>query len=142
MSFQHGAGFRVCGAVVRRNVAPSGKCAFLTLDVVAHPRSKKIEFKAFSNEMIEEVGCLGVGQTVEVTGQIDMESIKSKDRKEVLVDGRARWAPSLVIKAIKVEGASVRPAGAAQPAGAGPHEPPPPRPRGSSWDDVDDSKIF
>lgn len=145
MSFPHGAGFRVCGAVVRRNVVPSGKCAFLTLDVNMHPRARKIEFKAFAAETIEEIGGLGAGQTVEVTGQIDMETIKSRDRKDVTVDGRAKWVPALIVKAIKIEGSSVRPASSPSAGGsAPPHDPPPARPRGSSWDDeeIDDDRIF
>lgn len=144
MSFQHGAGFRVCGAVLRRNIVPSGKCAFLTLDVIAHPRSKKIEFKAFAREMIDEIAELGAGQTVEVTGQIDMETVKSRDRKDVTVDGRAKWVPALVVKAIKIEGSSVRPPAAN---GAAPAASPPLGVPSSSWDDegpsdLDDDRIF
>lgn len=133
MSFHHGAGFRVCGAVVRKFVAPSGKCAFLTLDVNAHPRSKKIEFRAFSDDMIEEIGGLGVGMTVEVTGNVDMEPVKSKDRKEVLVDGRAKWVPVLTVKALKIEGSS------RQPAPRAPAEPAPKAAKpAAGWDENDD----
>lgn len=138
MSFTHGAGFRVCGAVVRRFVVPSGKCAFLVLDVVAHPRSKKIEFKAFDRGMVDEIAGLGDGQTVEVTGQVDMETVKSRDRKDINVDGRAKWVPTLVVKAIKIEGSSVRPAAAND---SGTAAPPPSGSRSSSWDDEGPSDL-
>ncbi|HEY6875577.1 MAG TPA: hypothetical protein VI384_04385 [Candidatus Dormibacteraeota bacterium] len=136
MSFQHGRGFRICGAVVRKFVAPSGKIAFLTLDVSAPPRSTKIEMRTF--DLVEDVGCLGVGQTVEVTGSVDMEKLTSKDRNPVMVDGREKWIPALTIKKITVEGSSVRPASAATPAPAAAHEPPPARARGGAWNDEDD----
>ncbi len=109
MSFQHGAGFRVVGAVVRKYANNRGTFAGLTLDVVGAPRSKKIDLRAFDEDIVHQIAELGDGQTIEVTGSVDMESVKSKDKKEILVDGRAKWVTVLTVKAIKVEGSSVQP---------------------------------
>lgn len=108
--FTPGAGFRIVGYVVRRFVPPSGKVAFLTLDV---PNSKgknnKIELRTFESDMITEVGALGDGMTVQVTGSIDVECLKDKSKKDVQIDGRAKWVPALTIKALKIEPSSVKP---------------------------------
>lgn len=110
MSFEPGAGFRICGYVVRRFVPQSGKCAFLTLDVPnGRGKNAKIELRTFEHDLIVEVGALGDGQTVQVTGGIDMEALKDKARNDVKVDGRAVWKPALTIKAIKIEASSVKP---------------------------------
>lgn len=125
--FQHGAGFRLCGAIVRRHVIP-GKVAFMTIEVHGHPKSRKHDLKAFAAEVLDEIAELGAGQTVEVTGAIDAEKVTDKKRNAIMVDGREKWVPSLVIKKITVEGSSRRPApdAAAPPAnGAAP----PPRRR-------------
>jgi hypothetical protein len=106
MTFEHGAGFRICGAVVRRFVAPSGKVAFLTLGVPGPRGEVKHELRTFKEDLIVEVGSLGVGQIVQVTGSIDNERLTDKSRKEVTVDGRAAWVTKLTIKAIAVEGVS------------------------------------
>lgn len=111
-SFIHGAGFRIVGAVVRKFVAQSGKFAAVTIDVNVPPRSRKIECRAFDAEMIDEIGQLGAGQTIEITGQIDMEKLTDKKREPVKVDGYEKWSPALTVKAIKIEGSSVKPAAA------------------------------
>jgi len=108
-AFRHGAGFRICGAVIRRWVSSSGKFATLTLDVSAHPRSKKIQVRAFDQAVVAEIAELGAGQTVEVTGQIDADCLKNKAKAEVKVDGYPVWVFPLTVKALKVEGASRRP---------------------------------
>lgn len=135
MSFHQGCGFRACGAVVRKSVVPSGKCAFLTLEVPGERRTQKIEFKAFSDEMIEEIGCLGVGQIVEVTGGIDVGALRGKDRQDVLVDGRPKWVPSLVVKTIKIEGSSVAPSRTDRKPDAPPTQPSKPA---AGWNDDGD----
>ena len=111
MTWEKGAGFRVCGAVVRAPfVAQSGKFGKLVLGVPGGRSEVKVELRAFDLLVIEELRKLGAGQTVQVTGQIDMEPVKDKKGEKVLVDGYAAWVPALTMKAIKVEGSSVRPA--------------------------------
>lgn len=105
MAMQQGAGFRVVGSVVRKFVVNSGKVAFLTLDVTTANKSRKHDFKTF--DCVDDVASLADGAIVEVTGNLDVEKLTAKDRSDVMVDGRTKWIPSLVIKAIKTEGLSV-----------------------------------
>jgi len=135
MSFQHGAGFRIVGAIVRKFVNDKGTFGAMTLDVVAEPRAKKIEVRAFDAGVIEEIGGLGAGQTIEVTGSVDVETVKGKDRKEVIVDGRSKWVAVLTDRAIKVEGASAQPRSAA--AEQRPRTAPLAKPR-AGWDENDE----
>lgn len=107
-----GAGFRICGSVVRKFVAPSGKIAFLTLDVFVDGRGKKVDMRGFS-EMVEEIGTLNNGALVEVTGTIDIEKLTDKQRQPVVVDGREKWVTALTVRAVKTEGSSKAPAKAA-----------------------------
>jgi hypothetical protein len=93
------ATFRVTGAVVRSNVAASGKAAWVTLDVLSGERSKKLDFIAFG-DAVQEVGALAKGATVELTGQIDIQPVKDKAGAQVKVDGFARWFPMLVVRAV------------------------------------------
>ncbi len=110
MSWQHGAGFRVCGVVVRRFVPPSKKCAFVTVEAPGDRGTpKKIDMRTFAADIIAEVDGLGEGQIIEVTGTIDMESLKDKAKNPVNVDGRAKWCPALTIRALKIEASSVKP---------------------------------
>jgi len=111
---QQGAGFRICGSVVRRFVVPSGKVAFLTLDVFADGHGKKIELRGFK-DMVEEIGVLQPGALVEVTGAVEMEKLTDRNRNPVLVDGREKWVHAMTVRAIKHE-ASSRPPAARPPA--------------------------
>lgn len=115
-SWERGAGFRITGAVVRKYVPPSGKCAFLTLGTPGNRGEQKTDCKTFDLLVVEEIAALGVGQTVQVTGSVESEKVKDKKGNEILVDGYAKWVPSLVVKTVAVEGASVAPSsGAAAP---------------------------
>lgn len=103
-----GAGFRVCGIVVRKFVPASGACAFLTLEVPTDRGSKtKLEFVTF--DQVVEVGSLSDGSTCQVTGTISSKAVKDKSKNDVQVDGRTLWVPQLVIKAVTVEGVQKRP---------------------------------
>jgi hypothetical protein len=108
MPFENKAGFCIAGNVVRRFVPQSRKCAFLTLDVNRSPKPAKIEMRTFSRDLIEEIEQLTAGQNVEVSGQIDVEPVKSKKGEEIKVDGYTKWVPSLTVKDLKVDGSSVR----------------------------------
>ncbi len=111
-----GSGFRVCGYVVRKFVAPSGKVAFLVIDVPGEKgRSSKIDLRAFDAEVIGDVGSLNVGAKAEMTGRIDVEKLAGKDRNPVTVDGRDAWVTKLTVRTVKVDGASI-PAKPKQPA--------------------------
>lgn len=124
---KQGAGFRICGSVVRRFVVPSGKVAFLTIDVFADGHGKKIDLRGFK-DMVEEIGSLQPGALVEVTGAVEMEKLTGRDRNPVLVDGREKWVPALTVREIKFE-ASSRP-----PVRTAPHNVPPPNPDGDQND--------
>jgi len=130
MNWDRGAGFRIVGAVVRRFVPPSGKCAFVTLAVPGKKGEVKHECRTFDHDLIVEVGSLGVGQTVQVTGTLDNEPLKNKEKQDVQVDGRTAWVPKLTIRDLKIEGSSVK------PSAAPPVDSPPPA---TDWDDA---KIF
>lgn len=116
MSWERGAAFRIVGAVVRRFVPDSGKCAFLTLAVPGVRGEVKHECRTFDLLIVEEIRGLGVGQVVQVSGRLDREAVKNKKREPVIVDGREAWAPALTIAKLDIEGSSRRAgAGAAQP---------------------------
>ena len=131
MAFANGAGFRIAGNVVRRFVSQSGKFAALTVDVNAHPRSKKIEMRCFSLDLIGEIESLTAGQNVEVTGHVDSEPVKNKKGEEVIVDGYKKYVAVLTVKALKVEGSSTRPA----PKNETPEDSISPPPANRSFDD-------
>ena len=101
-----GSGFRICGIVTRRFVIPSGACAFLGLEVPIETRSgqRKIKLDLITFDCVGDVGALGEGQTVEVTGTVSSTVAKAQDRTDVQVDGRALWIPQLVIKAVNESG--------------------------------------
>lgn len=109
MGFEQGAGFRICGAVVRKFVPPSGKCAFLTLATPGKKGEVKHELRAFDYDLIVEAGSLGVGQIVQCTGSVDNEPLRDKARNDVQVDGRTAWVTKLTIRAMTVEGSSAKP---------------------------------
>jgi hypothetical protein len=96
----HGAGFRIAGRVKRKFVATSGKVAFLTLEIDFDGKHKSIDLKAFGDQVVE-VGSLREHDDVEVTGSVDAEQPKNKDKSAVQKDGRDFWCPSLTIKVVK-----------------------------------------
>ena len=100
----HGAGCRIAGRVKRKAfVVPSGKVAFLTIEVDYERdgviKKKSIEMKTF--DCVVEVGSLREGDEVEVTGSVDSEQPKNKDRTPVQMNGRDMWCPSLTIRVVK-----------------------------------------
>src|SRR5262245_3499403 len=102
------ASFRVTGAVVRANMATSGKAAWLTIDVLGGgERSKKLDFIAFG-DLVQEVGGLAKGSTVELIGDIDIQPVKDKAGNAVTVDGFKKWIPMLVIRGVQGSKASNR----------------------------------
>jgi hypothetical protein len=110
MSFQQGAGFRVCGAVVRRWTNPAGTFATCTLDVFVDGKGKKLDFRGFK-EVVTEIACLTPGQIVEFTGTPDVEKLTAKDKSEVKVDGYNVWVTKLTVRAVKVESSGRSPTG-------------------------------
>lgn len=119
-AFRPGCGFRVVGHVVRKFVVASGRCAFLVLAVPGERGERKHELRAFDDEIIIEIGALGVGMTVEALGTIENEALKDKARADVQVDGRACWVEKLTIRTLNVEGSSKVPEAPAAPASAAP----------------------
>lgn len=109
-NFQHGAGFRIAGSLVRKWVAQSFKVARVTVAVDHEKGTKKIDLVSFAPDVIEEIAALRDGALFEVTGRVDMEKLKDKQGNEVKIDGYAKWVPSLSVQVIKVQGASKAPA--------------------------------
>ncbi len=97
--------FRVTGAVVRTYVPASGKVGFLTLDVLNGEKSRKFDIRGFG-DIVQEIGELAKGATVEVTGTLDIEPVKTKTGGEVLVDGYKKWVPMLVARSLTSSAAS------------------------------------
>ncbi len=102
------AAFRITGAVVRTYVPASGKVAFLTLDVLNGEKSRKFDIRGFG-DVVQEIGELAKGATVEVIGTLDIEPVKSKTGGEVLVDGFKKWVPMLVARSVTSSKAASRP---------------------------------
>lgn len=116
MSFERGAGFRICGAIARDPFA-RGAFARLTLAVPGQRGETKIDVVAFDPDVIADIGDLGIGMTVQVTGSITMEAVKDKAKNKVKIDGYDRWVPLLVAKKVTVEGSSVKPSSSSAPEG-------------------------
>lgn len=109
MSWEHGAGFRVTGYVIRTWAAPSGKFATLVVEAPnGKGGTKKIDLRAFS-DAVDQVKNLGNGQVVQVTGTVDMEKLTDKGRNEIKVDGYSKWTPALTIRNVEVEPSSAKP---------------------------------
>lgn len=108
-SWERGDGWRVVGAVVKE---PFCRETFgrLTIGVPGRRGEKKIDVVSFDAEVIGDMRALGIGQTIAVTGGIEIEAVTNRAKEKVLVDGYAKWVPLLVAKKITVEGASVKPA--------------------------------
>lgn len=126
-SWDQGAGWRMCGAVVRKWISPTGKFASLTIGVPGNKGEIKHEVRAFSSSgLIDEINDLGVGQIVKVTGGVDREPLTDKARKEVKVDGYVVWVTKLTLKTLEIEGASRRPSPGPDTGPAPAGDPPPP----------------
>ncbi len=100
--------FRVTGAVVRTYVPASGKVAFLTLDVLNGEKSRKFDIRGFG-DVVQEIGELAKGATVEVTGTLDIEPVKAKTGEQVKVDGYSKWVPMLVARSVTSSKAASKP---------------------------------
>lgn len=105
MRFQQGAGFRICGSVVRLWSNDAGTFATMTLDVMVDGRARKIDLRAF-REQVEDLKRLRPGAVVEVTGQIEMEKLAAKDKTPIKVNGYEKWFPALTVKTVKTEASS------------------------------------
>lgn len=97
-----GAGFRVCGVVNRKFINQQGTFVALSLSCDLGDRKVSVDLKGFK-ESVQAVKNVETGDTVEVTGSIGTEKLTAKDKSTVQVDGRDKWVPSLVIKAVKVD---------------------------------------
>lgn len=97
-----GAGFRICGTVKRVFVNQAGTFVALSLAVSAGGRTSNIDLKGFAEAAPAVIG-IEAGDLVEVTGNVASEKLTAKDKSAVQVDGRDKWVPSLVIKAVKVD---------------------------------------
>lgn len=105
MSLHQGAGFRICGSVVRRWTAQSGKFGTMTLDVFVDGKASKIDLVTF--DCVNDLASLSQGALVEVTGRVGMTKLTMKDKTPVKIDGYEKWVPQLVIKVVKVEASSL-----------------------------------
>lgn len=124
MKFEQGAGFRVCGSVVRRWTNQAGTYATLTLDVFVvdaergRSATKKLDFRAFRG-VVTEIAVLTPGSMVEVTGSIDTEKLTNKAKEDIIVDGYPVWVTKLTVRAVKAESSSRAPVGSAAPPTSG-----------------------
>ncbi len=106
MDKQNGTIFKVVGFVKSKWVSPAGKFAKVTVDVPRADGSgeSQIDVRAFGKSgLIEEMNKLQQGQRVSFTGNVDKELLKSKDRKEVTVDGYKAWVERLTATKMEVE---------------------------------------
>lgn len=108
MSFAQGAGFRICGSVVRRWTASSGKFGTLVLDVFVDGKASKIDLVTF--DCVNDFSTLAQGALVEVTGRVGMQKLSAKDKTPIKIDGYEKWVPQLIVKVVKVEASSRPPA--------------------------------
>ena len=104
MSFTQGAGFRICGSVVRKWTSPTGKFGTLVLDVFVDGKASKIDLVTF--DCVNDFSDLAQGALVEVTGRVGMQKLSAKDKTPVKIDGYEKWVPQLIVKVVKMEASS------------------------------------
>lgn len=103
---KQGLGFRATGVLQRAFVPASGKCCFVTLEAHIGEKTRKHELRAFDAPVVSQLSSIASGSIVTLTGVIDCEPHKDKQRADVQVDGRVLWVEKLTIKAVKVERAN------------------------------------
>lgn len=84
------ARFQIVGAVQRVNVVPSGKVAFVKVEVAPQPGAQYpdvYEAKGF-DETVKQLGALVTGDIVELRGNIRGEAVKNADGSTVQVTGK------------------------------------------------------
>jgi len=105
-----GQGFRFCGHVVRKMTNPQGTWGLVVLDVpTERGTTSKYEVRAFAGDALNEIAKLRDGAKVQITGRVDMETLKDKSKNDVKVDGRSVWVPRFTARTVTVDPASKQP---------------------------------
>jgi hypothetical protein len=105
------ARFKIVGAVSKHWINAKGN--FGTCDIEVQDGKYKSIFrrcKAFS-DVIDAFREIGIGEVIEVVGNLGNEKLTNKAREDVKVDGFNVWVNVLTITSIKRDGEVVRPTG-------------------------------
>lgn len=108
-NFEPRRSFEHCGYVVRKWVSDKGTFASVVLDIPGERGAAKIDYRCFADGPLDQIRNLQGGQKVVVSGSIDMECLRGKDKKDVKVDGYNKWIPCLTIRTMEVETSSAMP---------------------------------
>ena len=106
MNMEDFATWEIMGALARKYIAPSGKFCVFTVETKKEGRKTLHNIKSFENAVCVDLDQLGIGEMVEVSGEIACMVLKGRDKTEIKVDERVYWETTL--KALKVEPAHVR----------------------------------
>ncbi len=92
---------KIQGCVVRTHANYQGTFGALTVETSRDGRRTLHEMKCFDQEVNKMILDLGQGEVVTVTCELGSESLKAKDKSDVMVDGYKKWVPSLKITKIE-----------------------------------------
>jgi hypothetical protein len=95
------AKFKIVGGIVKKGVAASGKCAWLTIETAVEGRRAKHELIAFDSPLIYQISTAGEGEFVSCEGKLGNRKVTNKNREPVQVDGRDLWVPQYVLTFIE-----------------------------------------
>ena len=100
---KEGCGVRITGIVERAFTTPTGSFGSLTLSWLEDgaTKRKKMDIAAFK-ERVAMVKALGVGETVTITAGLEMEAVKNKAKEDVVVDGKTKWVPRVILRTVTV----------------------------------------
>ena len=99
---KEGGIWRVRGYLARKFVTAKRSCAFVTMEYVDRGRKAIQEAVAFDAALIDQIGKLGDGECIDARGELMREALKTKDKRDVEVDGRKVWITKLRLLGIEV----------------------------------------
>ena len=94
------AEFSIIGAMTYKYVAPGNNFAAFKIEVKREGRRTLLDCKSFDTGVCNYLRDIGVGEGIEVTGDLGSETLKNKAKLDVQVDGYSVWQPMLKVTSI------------------------------------------
>lgn len=94
------AQFRIVGAITQKYVSPSGKYAGLKVETKINGFKSIHNLKSFDATVVRQISTCGIGEMVQVDGDIGTEVLKNKAKDAIEVDGYKVYQETLKITSI------------------------------------------
>lgn len=94
------AKFTITGAITQKFVSPGGKFAALKVETKVNGFRALHNLKTFDNTVVRQIETCGIGEVVNVAGELGTEALRTKSKEDVLVDNFKVYIPSLKITSI------------------------------------------